>query len=150
MTVQVRVDENRKPFFLDESLTLSRDDQTILTDAGRVTPLVYGTLMAKIAATGKWVPFTDETATNGTATARGVYIGRDIAAADIVAGDVEDVSILIGGGCKIDREQLVIENAKTLETVVAAGTLAARTVQDDLASLGIFIGESVDTTSFEN
>ena len=150
MSVQVSKNESRKPFILDGSLTVSRGDQVLLTDAGRVSDLVFGTLLSKTAATGKWGPFTDETAVDGTALPSGVYIGNDIAAADIVAGDVSDINVLLGGDAKLDVTQLVIENGKLLTTVIAAGTVEARTVEDELRKIGLFMGDVEDTTSFEN
>lgn len=123
---------------------------TLLTDAGRATPLVYGTLMAKVAASGKWVPFTDETATDGTAIARGVYVGTDVTAAALVAGDVLNAPVLVGGNCTIDSAQLTIENSKTLATVVGATTVTAHTVQDDLESFGIFVEDTIAIDGTEN
>jgi hypothetical protein len=91
--------------------------------------------MGKVAATGKWVPFTDETATDGSAVPQGIYMGDDIPAADIVAGDVEDVPILVHG-MKFNEDKLVIENSKTLDTIVApsdaTNTYIDKTVRDIL------------------
>ena len=150
MNVQVRKDEKRKSFILDGSLVLQRGDQVLKQDAARASDLVFGTLLAKEAASGKWVPFTDETATDGTAVARGVYVGLDVAAADLVAGDVAAAVVLIGGDAKLDRAQVIIEGGKDLETVFGTGTIHAKTVEDQLREIGLFIGESEDTTSFEN
>jgi len=150
MNVQARNDEKRRPFILDGSLALSKGGETLLQDAGRVTDLAFGTLMAKVAASGKWVPFISEIVTTGAAIARGIYVGPAILAADIVAGDVLDIDILVGGNVKIDGEQLIIEGGKTLATVFGAASIHAKTVEDQLTEVGIFIGTSVATTSFEN
>ena len=136
--------------FILSGQSLIKDNETLLQDAGRATPLAFGTLMAKVAASGKWVPFTDETATTGAATARGVYVGDAVAAADLVAGDVVGAPILVGGSCTIDGQQLVIENSKTLGTVVGATTVNARTVRDDLERFGIFVEETIDIDGYEN
>lgn len=149
MTVQVSINNSNTPFVLS-GCALSRDDQVLLTDAGRTTPLEPFTLLAKVAATGKWVPFTSEVATNGTAIVQGIYIGESIAAADIVAGDIADLNVLLGGSITVDVDQVIIENSKTLDTVVTVGTTDLRTVRDHLANRGIFVEETVDISSFEN
>lgn len=149
MSVQASQNNSNIPFILSGN-ALSRDDQILLTDAGRTTVLAQFTLLAKVAATQKWVPFTDETATNGAAIPQGIYIGDDIASADIAAGDIADLNVLLGGSITADVNQLVIENSKTLDTVVTVGTTDLRTVRDHLANRGIFVEETVDISSFEN
>ena len=150
MGVQSRADRVNKSFILDASLAFTKDDAVIFQDGARAIPLVFGTVMARIAATGKYVPFTDETATNGTAQPVAIYMGEDILAADIVAGDVDDVLMLIGGTVLGDINRLVIENGKLLTTVIAAASIAAKTVEDALQDKGIFFGASANSTSFEN
>lgn len=149
MTVQVSTNNSSVPFIRFGD-SLYRDSETLLQDAGRTADLVCGTLMAKVAASQKWVPFTDETATDGTAIPQGIYLGADIASADIVAGDVTDLPILVGSNVLIDEDQLVIENSKTVNTVITVGTTDLRTVMDHLAGRGIFLEETVDITEFEN
>jgi hypothetical protein len=149
MALQNSANISNIPFILS-GVGLSRDDQVILTNAGRAIPLAPFTLMAKVAATGKWVPFTNEAAVDGTAIPQGIYIGDSIAAAAIVAGDIPDVFILVGKDVTVDVDQIVIENAKTLDTVITVGTTDLRTVRDHLANRGIFTEETVDISSFEN
>ena len=148
MGVESRLNNSILAFIL-AGLGLTRTDQTLLTDAGRSADLVFGTLLAKVAATQKWVPFTDETATDGTASPQGVYIGPDIASADIVAGDITDLPVLIGDAV-VDVNQLVIENSKTLDTIIGATSVNARTVRDQLAFRGIFAEDTVNISDFEN
>jgi len=140
---------NQNFTFVLSGETLTRT-KTLSQDAGRTTPLVFGTLMAKIAATDKWEPFTDETATDGTAIARGIFCGDDVTAAALVAGDVTDQPIYVGGCFTFDNQQLVIENSKLLTTVVDAGAVTAHTVQDDLESFGMFTELTVDIDELEN
>ena len=147
MAVQVSINNAILAFILS-GLALSRSDQILLTDAGRSTPLLFGTLLAKVAATQKWVPFTSETATDGTASPQGIYIGPDIAAADIVAGDVIDLAVLVGDAV-VDVNQLVIENSKTLDTIIGVTSVNARTVRDQLAFRGIFTEDTVNISGFE-
>lgn len=149
MSVQNTINNANLPFIL-LGPGLNRGDAVIFQDAGRgAAALLFGTLMAKIAATQKWVPFTDETAVDGSANPQGIYIGADIAGADIVAGDVIDVAILVGNAV-IDINQIVIENSKTLDTIIGAATVDNRTVRDQLAFRGIFAEETVAISGFEN
>lgn len=150
MSVQNSAENSTVPF-IRSGVTLAREAETILQDAGRVAPLVQNTLMAQIAATKKWVPFTDETAVDGSAIARGIYVGDDIPAADLVAGDVVDVPIIVAGAAAtFTADDLTIENAKTLDTVVDAATVNAHRVEDDLARIGLFAESSVNIDEFEN
>jgi hypothetical protein len=149
MSVQSSIDNRNIPFILT-GIGITRGDATILQDAGRGSvALVFGTLMAKIAATQKWVPFTDETATTGAANPQGVYVGAEITGAALVAGDVLDVPILVGDAV-VDVNQLVIENSKTLDTIIGVTSVNARTVRDQLAFRGIFAEDTVAISDFEN
>ena len=152
MSVQNRADLNNNPFILAD-FSLARNAEVLLTDAGRSVPLVRLTLMSKVAASGKWVPFTDETATDGTAIPQGVFLGDDVPAADLVAGDVVDQSILVGNAL-YDVSQLVIENSKLLTTVSLATSAAdnrfTQTVADYLENKGMFAESTVDIAGFEN
>ena len=137
--------------FVLEGQSYVSEAETLLQDAGRgAVALVWGTLMAKVAASQKWVPFTDETAVDGSAIPLGIYVGADVPGADLVAGDVVNSPILRGGACTIDVEQLTIENSKTLGTVITVGTTDLRTVRDHLMEIGIFTESTTDITSFEN
>jgi len=147
MSVQSTIN-NKVLAFILTGLGISRVDAVLLQDAGRTVDLVFGTLMAKVAASQKWVPFTDETATDGTARPQGIFIGGDIAFADLVAGDVLDSSILVGDAV-IDINQLIIENSKTLDTIIGA-LVEQRTVRDELAFRGIFAEDTVTISNFEN
>lgn len=148
MAVQSRSDNTNVAFIL-AGQTVVRESQTFLQDAGRATDLVFGTLVAQVAASKKWVPFTDETATDGTAIAKGIILDT-IPAASLVAGDVVDIPVLVGSGCTVAAEQITIENSKTLDTVVGATTVEAHRVEDDLNEIGIFIESTVDIDGFEN
>jgi len=143
MPVQSEVGIDLSPFVLG-GLGLYKDEVTFLQDAVREADLVRYTLLAKIAASGKLVPFSDEAAVNGTAIPYGIYVGEDIPFASLVAGDVVAPSVLVGGACLIDNTKLVIENAKTLATVITVGTTDLRTVEDHLATRGIFSAATVE------
>jgi hypothetical protein len=89
-------------------VSLERHDATILTDAGRVTALAKYTVLAKVAATGKYVPWDTLTATDGSALPRAILMSDDIAAATIAAGDVTGVHILEGDAL-VDESKLVFD-----------------------------------------
>jgi hypothetical protein len=120
-------------------------------DAGRTEDLKQYTLMSQEAVSGKWVPFTDGLATDGTAIPRGIYSGEDIPYAKIVAGDVSAFIVVGGGGiATFDKDKLIIENSKTLDTVIDAGTVNVHTVKDDLRRIGLFTQYTTDVTRYEN
>lgn len=149
MALQARINNSNVPFILFGD-GATKNDSTILTDAGRTTVLAFGTVMAKVAASQKWVPLTNLAATDGSAHPQGIYVGAPIAAADIVAGDVEDVPILVGSNVYVDENQVVLENSLTLDDVLTVGTTDLRTVRDHLATRGIFTEDSIDISSYEN
>lgn len=117
-------------------------------DGGRSTPLLSKTLLAKISFNGKMTPFIDEGATNGTAIPAGIYMGSDIPAADIVAGDITGVVVLLSDAW-FDDGKLVIEASKTLDTNIIIGN-DVRTVGDRLRSLGLIPVLTESNTDPEN
>jgi hypothetical protein len=150
MAVQSRLNIDTTPFFLSGNMAV-RDDELIKQDLGRTVDLAQYTLMSQEAATGKWVPFTDETATDGTAIPRGIYSGEDIPFAKIVDSDVPAFIVVGGGGiATFDKDKLIIENSKALDTVIDSGTVNAHTVEDDLRRIGLFTQYTVDATRYEN
>ena len=91
MSVQVRNDIVNKSIILVDAGSFSKGDLVIAQDAGRTAVLAFGTLLAKVAASGKYTPFINEAAVDGTALPVAIYLGPEISAADLVAGDIEDV-----------------------------------------------------------
>lgn len=144
MAVQRKTDIANKPFILT-LMALIKGAETVVQDAGRSGDMVINTLMAKDPATGKWTSFTDETATDGTQFPRGILL-RTLTEAEIKAGDVSDVPILVGDAV-IDSAQLVIENSKTLATVINAPAGINVTVEDFLSQISIWMESTIDTTS---
>lgn len=137
----------------------SRDNETIKQDGARATVLKYGTVMAQVAATKKWVPLTDVTAvTTGESIARGIYIGEDIAAATLVAGDVPNCPMMVYGlPAVIDASLVVLENNLTLDTVISDdpagadnGVVNVRRIEDDLLKIGILFQTTYDISKLEN
>ena len=150
MAVQDRRNQDNRSFILSGD-SFKEADAVFLTDAGRgTTALVFGTLVSKVAASQKYVPFSDETATNGTAVPAGIFIGNNITGAALVAGDVIDQVVLIGGNVTIDTSQLTIENSKTLATVIVGSAIFTQTVRDFLHMRGIFPETTVAISATEN
>lgn len=136
---------------------LHKDSEVIKQDAGRATPLAFGTIMAQVAATRKWVPLTDVAALDGTNTARGIYLGEAIPAAGIVAGDVVAPIAVAGISLILDASQIVLENGLTLNSVCSDdpagadnGVVNVRRIEDDLFRIGIFTKGTYDVMNYEN
>lgn len=134
--------DNKNIGFIKSGRFLNTQEALFLQDAGRgVVPLVTNTLVAQIAATGKWVPYTNVAATDGSAVPKGIFIGDDILGADLVAGDVANqVVALLGDACSFDSDELVLENSVTLADVIGTG-VTTTTVGAELAKIG-FISEA--------
>lgn len=98
-----------------------------------------------ITASGKYVPF-DPDGVNGAQIPAAILLGDSVTAAALVAGDVTGQVALIGGPCTIDSSLLVIENGATVATGLAGG----QTVADALATIGIFVEDTIDIDSLEN
>lgn len=143
MAVQVKTDLENKPFILAK-MGLVKGAETVVQDAGRSAAMAYGTLMVLDPATDKWTSFTDETATDGTQFPGG-FLLRALTAAEIVAGDVEDVPILVGDAI-VDSAQIVIENSKTLATVVNVPAGLNKSVEELLRWLGLYPETTIDIT----
>ena len=144
MAVQRKTDLSNKPFILT-LMALIKGAEVVVQDAGRSGDMLINTLMVKDPATGKWTSFTDETGTDGTQFPRGI-LRRELTEAEIKAGDVSDVPILVGDAV-VDSAHLVIENSKTLATVINVPVNINVTVEDFLAQLGIWMESTIDTTA---
>ena len=122
--------------------------QTIRQDAGRVVPLQKWTVMAQIAASGNWVPWTNVAAVDGSQIPQGIYMGADILAADLVDGNIEGCPILVGGNCTVDENRIVLDQGiLDIDDTVPALTIRGRAL---LRTVGIFIEDTVDISEFEN
>jgi len=149
MAVQNRGDLTTEQLILSgESLVMNAD---IAQDAQRATVLLTNTVMAKIAATGLWTPWVNVAGVDGSAIPRGIYVGDDIAAADLVDGNIEDAPIIMAD-C-IVNENLVVcdDDTLTLDSVIGAGTIYAAIGRDVLEDVsGIITEECVSISHVEN
>jgi hypothetical protein len=98
-------------------------------DAGRSGALAQYTLLSFDSTNRKWVAFTDETATDGTAIPRAISFSS-ATEAEIKAGDVSNFWVYYTGPFRFDESQLTIENSKTLNTVVDVPTNLKKTVRE--------------------
>jgi hypothetical protein len=155
MAVQVRQNFESIPFILSGS-AYHKEAAIILTDGSRAAVLAPLTLMARVSASGKWTPWGDPTATDGTAIPKGIYVGDEITAAALVAADVVNCPIIVGGygGLLIDSDQLVIEEltspASDLDSVITVGTTNLMTCEEALRLIGIFCKSTVAIDGYEN
>ena len=149
MAVQNRGDLTTEQLILSgESLVMNAD---IAQDAQRATALLTNTVMAKIAATGLWKPWVNVAGVDGSAIPRGIYVGDDIAAADLVDGNIADAPIIMAD-C-IVNENLVVcdDDTLTLDSVIGAGTIYAAIGRDVLEDVsGIITEACVSISHVEN
>lgn len=149
MAVQTRQDNVVKPFILsDDSLVRNGN---IKQNGSRTTDLLQFTVMAKNATTLEWVPFTLLNQTNGESVPRGIYMGDDIEAADLVAGAVEDVPILMGNATVDENQVIWDDDTLSADSIVNPANIEARTAREALAeSSGIFLEDTVEISGHEN
>jgi hypothetical protein len=147
MAVQNRVDNVNKPFILTGDGVTKR--ATVAQDAGRTADMERNTVMAYDPTNANWVPWTDETATDGTQYPKGILLAT-LATAEIVAADVEDVPILVGKDITVDQDQLVIENSLTLATIVNIPAGFNTSCEDLLRYTGIWMQDTIDIDDLEN
>jgi len=122
--------------------------QFTVTDGA--TAFVAGDLFTlTVAANGKWTPY-DASSILGADKPMGIYdpegaIG-DITAAALVAGDIEDIPILISGA-RFDSSLLVIENSGSLSDMVSDTGL---TVEEYLRNKSLIAEGAIAGSSAEN
>lgn len=152
MAVQARSNNVTVPL-IKEGISYVKNG-TIKQDAGRTVPLLYGTVMAYDVVNALWVPFVALTNTHGESVPQGIYLGDDIAAADLVDDNIADCPILVGGSVTVD-EQLIVwdqdtQNADSVINAAAANPYDVVTAEACLRRFGIFIETTVDISQHEN
>ena len=146
--VQNRGDNDTTDFIIRSSPALNVADAVLKQDGGRSIDLEPYTLFAKIADDQKYTPYINNLAVDGTAIPAGIYIGPTIAAADIVAGDIPNISVLVLGAW-FDESKLIME-AKTLDAKIGAGTVHVKTVRDYLYYRGLIPMPTSTSSGGEN
>lgn len=144
MAIENRTDNTLNPFVIGGD-PVAQDNETLLKDAGRSAVLANRTLLSRVPGTRKWVPFTDETATDGTEKPQGILMSGPITAAALAAADVTGQVILRVG--RFDAGQIVIENSKTLNTVITSEDV---TVADYLIGMGLVPESTQNLSELEN
>lgn len=115
------------------------DSATLAQDAGRTEVFKCNTIVGYRPGSEKYGPF-DPTAVDGSAYNIGIYMGEDIPAADIVAGDVVNLEVAVGGrpDARIREDMIVFDDGTTtLDTVVGTGATQT-TVRNLFYNLNIF------------
>jgi hypothetical protein len=147
MAVQQQTDLSTHPLIVDGTPKTQR--MTVSQDAGRGSAdMVRGTVMAYNPTTAEWEPWTDETATDGTAHPKGILLDL-LAAADIVAGDIDDVSIITAGPVVLDEDQITFENSLTKNTIVNIPANLNKAAWQLLSDAGIHFVDTQEGTSYE-
>jgi len=113
---------------------------TLLNSSGGELTYAIGTLLGRIAATGKLIPLTSA-AVDGSQYPVGV-LADEITLADAAEGTV---TIAISGDVRADA--LVLDGSDTLDTVVELKTIGDRIKSD---TIGIRLVEVTDNTFFDN
>jgi len=109
----MQASQNNKTYpFIQGGTALVYENETILRDASRVAghDIAQYTVMAQVAASEKWVPWSSVTNTDGSAIPAGILMNDGgVSGASVIAGDVTGVQILIGTAVEIDGGQLVFD-----------------------------------------
>ena len=152
MAVQTRVNNDTTPFILGGQSLVKKG--TIAQDESRTTVLKKYTVLAQVASTGKYTPYVSTSQTTGASVPSAIYLGDDIAAADLVAGDVTGVDILVGGGCIVDKNQVVYDGGTLSNATVVNGAAAnpyfVVTAEKCLSLFGIYQQDTIDISEIEN
>lgn len=149
MAVQSRANISTIPFIRNENSKV--ESGTIAQNEHRTTPLLPYTVVAKNATTREWVPFNTLNGTTGVSVPRGIYIGDEIPAADLVAGAIANAVILVGDAI-VNRDMVVWDDDTLNEnSIVNPTNIEARTAKDALAqAANIYFEDSDEISSYEN
>jgi hypothetical protein len=104
------------------------------------------TFTIAVTANGKWVPF-DADGVNGAEIPAGILMCDSVTAAALVAGDVTMQTMLVGGCCVVDEDQIVIDDGVT---TLSHQLTSGKTVREALQGLGIFTKGTLDIDLLEN
>jgi len=147
MVVQQQTDISSHPYIIG-GVTITRRVE-IADDDTRSGSLVKGTVMAYDSTNENWVPWTDETATDGTQYPVGVLLDT-YTEAEVQAGPISDASMIVGGDNLLLNEDLVtFENSLTKDTIINVPTNLAKAAWQILADLGIHLVDTQEGTSYE-
>ena len=98
-----------------------------------------------VTADGNWVPWAVD-GVGGAEVPAGILMVDSVTAAALVAGDVTDQTLLIGGCMTVASDMIIFDDgSSTLATVLPDG----KTIAETLETIGIFTELTVDIASFE-
>lgn len=154
------------PFTLDGNPYVLTNE-TIKQDASRTAALAQYTIMAYVSATQKWVPWSNLTASDGSAYPMGILMtDGGFTGAQVAAGDVTGAAIAAGGTAwRVDGSQVVFDTgvgggntalaltSQLNSNAVGSGSATVyflTTAQRWLESRGIFIQTTVAFDKPEN
>jgi hypothetical protein len=149
MAVQARRDQSTEPLILSDSSDVENGD--IVQDAQRAADLLFGTVMAQVAATELWTPWVAVNGVDGSAYPRGIYLGDTIPAADLVAGNVRGVPILVGNARVNENAVVFDQDTLNAASVIGAATIHAVTGRKAiLQTANIRLQDTVAISDHEN
>lgn len=125
--------------FVSNKQGLPGSSITVLTAGSAGTDISGASFLNGLTTVGTVTAATGEASASIPA---GIYFGNEILAATIVAGDVTNQKLLVGGNIQLDEDKIILENSLTLSSVIAA---TGQTIEQHLQELGIF-----PTKSFTN
>jgi len=147
MAVQVRSDLDNRYFILRNGRTMN--NEIVLQDAERSGDILQYTIMAQVPATSKWVPLTNLAAVDGTEIPRGILL-CEILEADVIAGDVLNVVILVGD-VEVRRDLLIADDGTAIEDFLADVVVSkTATIESALQEVGIYAKAVQSVSGFEN
>lgn len=145
MAVQNTSNNSNVPFLHNEDSIWKSG--TIAQDEQRTDDLLQYTVLAYNATNENWVPFNELDNTAGESMPRGIYMGEDIDADDLVAGDIDDCMILVKNG--IVNRDMVVWDQDILDgdSIVNPGTINATSAEQALIETANIILEDVEAIS---
>jgi hypothetical protein len=127
------------------STTFNSGGMTFTVTDGSTDFIVGDKFNITVTADSDYVPL-KQTDLLGGANFAGIYIGENVTAAAIVAGDVVNCPMITGGKMTIDGDQLIFENGLSLTSVLPSG----KTVREEMEALGIFVESTIAVDEYEN
>jgi hypothetical protein len=116
---------------------------SVLSAAGSGTDISGSGFLNGLTGTGV---VTAGTGPDGEDIPSAIYVGDDIDASDIAAGDISDAAMLVGAAF-VDKNQLVLENSLALTSEVKSMHMSVESI---LQMRGLFMEDTVDISSYEN
>lgn len=121
---------------------IQRGGFTVAQYATGVIPA--GTVMGQVTASGKLLPITSVTATDGTKFPKFITID----AIDATGGDVTGVTVYTIG--RVNESKVNLENSLTIDTFITLETNFAVTIRQALRMMGLNVEASTYISEYEN